>query len=50
MVIKSDYVGEDWNKPTDSEPNGVWEAKLKKRWTDGAVKSVVGFIRVDKVG
>jgi beta-lactamase regulating signal transducer with metallopeptidase domain len=34
MIIKPGFVGEGWNRVTDTACSGAWTAKVKKTWTD----------------
>jgi hypothetical protein len=34
LVVKPDFIGEDWLYPTDAKPDGIWRVKPKKVWTD----------------
>ena len=34
IVIRADYAGEDWDKPSDTASDGVWDIKVHKSWTD----------------
>ena len=34
LVIRPDLTGEDWNRPTDSAPDGVWQVRAGRSWTD----------------
>jgi hypothetical protein len=65
LVIRPDFVGEDWDTPTDTAPDGVWAVTPKNAWTDWRGDTYcqfsfryteqypghgVGLIRVDRAG
>jgi len=46
LVIKPDYVEEDWSNSTDPQPSALCDIKLKKAWTDRKGNTYCQFFAV----
>ena len=50
LVIKPDYVEEDWSNSTDPQPSALCDIKLKKAWTDRKGNTYCQFYAAYTIG